>query len=205
MKNMMDALSKNFRKPEGILGKIAGKVMSWENQEINEWTVEKLEIQSGDNVLEIGYGPGYGIEYILSNYEGTSVDGADVSETMKEQAGKRLQSFIEEGRARLWAVDIEKAELEKESYDRVLSVNNYTIWDSPREGLENVVAALRPGGRAAITMQPRQEDAATEKTKKYAKQIQDDFLACGMENIEVSYKDVRPELTVCVTAVKPVK
>ncbi|WP_170289370.1 class I SAM-dependent methyltransferase [Metabacillus lacus] len=202
---MMDALSKNFRKPEGILGKIAGKVMSWENQEINEWTVEKLEIQSGDNVLEIGYGPGYGIEYILSNYEGTSVDGADVSETMKEQAGKRLQSFIEEGRARLWAVDIEKAELEKESYDRVLSVNNYTIWDSPREGLENVVAALRPGGRAAITMQPRQEDAATEKTKKYAKQIQDDFLACGMENIEVSYKDVRPELTVCVTAVKPVK
>lgn len=200
---MFDTFKKNFSKPKGIYGTIAGKIMAWENKEINEWTLAHLNLQSGDHVLEIGFGPGYSIEHMMKNYLSLKVDGVDVSETMKTQAEKRLKKQIGDGHVRLLLGDIEKIHLASGTFDKVLSVNNYTIWTKPRKGLQNLYDAMKPGGKIAITMQPREDDASANKTRMFGKQIHDDLKACGFKYIDLHFKDVYPELTVCVTAFKP--
>ena len=47
-----------FKKPEGFLGSIAGKLMATVGAEKNKWTLFLLNVNNGDNVLEIGFGPG---------------------------------------------------------------------------------------------------------------------------------------------------
>ncbi|WP_235867367.1 class I SAM-dependent methyltransferase [Priestia abyssalis] len=200
---MFKAFKKNFSKPEGIYGVITGKIMAWENKEINEWTLAHLNIQSGDHVLEVGFGPGYSIEHMMKNYLSLNVDGVDVSETMKTQAEKRLEKQSREGNVQLFLGDIEKVHLPSGTYDKVLSVNNYTIWNKPRKGLQNLYDAMKPGGKIAITMQPREDDASANKTRMFGKQIHDDLQACDFNNINLYFKDIHPELTVCVTAFKP--
>ncbi|MDQ0247448.1 cyclopropane fatty-acyl-phospholipid synthase-like methyltransferase [Bacillus fengqiuensis] len=200
---MFKEFKKSFSKPEGIYGTIAGKIMAWENKEINEWTLAHLNIQSGDHVLEVGFGPGYSIEHMMENYLSLKVDGVDVSETMKNQAEKRLEKQIRDGNVRLLLGDIEKIHLPTGIYDKVLSVNNYTIWNEPRKGLQNLYDAMKPGGKIAITMQPREDDASANKTRMFGKQIHDDLQAFGFKHIDLHFKDVYPELTVCVTGFKP--
>ncbi|HWO98927.1 MAG TPA: class I SAM-dependent methyltransferase [Bacillus sp. (in: firmicutes)] len=200
---MFETFKKNFSKPEGIYGAFAGKIMAWENKEINKWTIAHLNVQSGDHVLEVGFGPGYSIEHMMENYLSLKVDGVDVSETMKAQAEKRLEKYILDGNVRLFLGDIEKASLPRGTYDKVLSVNNYTIWSKPGKGLQNLYDAMKPGGKIAITMQPREKDASANKTRMVGKQIHDDLKACGFSNIDLFFKNVHPELTVCVTGVKP--
>jgi len=199
---MFSAFKKNFSKPKGFFGIIAGKIMAWENQTINKWTISRLKIKRGDTILEIGFGPGSSMGYMLKQYPQIKIDGVDVSDTMKEQAEKHLEAYVEAGKVNLITADAENVDLYHDYYDIILSVNNYTIWDNPRKGLENITSALKPGGTIAITMQPREEDASAEKTKMFGRQIQEDMSACGYENIKVGYKKVRPELTVCVTGRK---
>lgn len=200
---MFQTFKKSFSKPEGIYGAIAGKIMAWENKEINEWTIAHLNLRSGDHVLEVGFGPGYSIEHMTENYLSLKADGVDVSKTMKTQAEKRLKKQIGDGHVRLLLGDIKKIHLPIGIYDKVLSVNNYTIWTEPRKGLQNLYHAMKPGGKIAITMQPREDDASANKTRLFGKQIHDDLKACGFNNIDLHFKNVHPELTVCVTGFKP--
>ena len=53
-----------FGKPEGLFGKLAGFIMSTRpsNIERSDWGISLLDIQSTDNVLEIGFGPGIAIQ-----------------------------------------------------------------------------------------------------------------------------------------------
>ncbi|MCD7036078.1 class I SAM-dependent methyltransferase [Metabacillus sp. GX 13764] len=200
---MLGILKRSFSKPKGFFGSVAGHIMALENRTINKWTISRLKIKPGDCVLEVGFGPGYGMEHILKNYPAVKLDGLDASETMKEQAEKRLQKYVEEGTVKFMVCDVERAELEHSHYHKILSVNNYTIWKNPQNGLKRLCEALKPGGRMAITMQPREEGASPERTREFGRLIEGDMRTCGFQNITVKYKKVHPELTVCVTADKP--
>ncbi|MFC0274412.1 class I SAM-dependent methyltransferase [Metabacillus herbersteinensis] len=200
---MLKKFKKSFSKPKGFLGIVAGKIMAWENQTINKWTIAQLHIQRGDNILEVGFGPAYSMVFILNTYQDVQIDGIDVSEAMKNLAESKLEKEMIEGTVELYVSDIEKAQLKQEHYHKILSVNNYTIWNYPRRGLEVLMKSLKPGGKVAITMQPREENASSGKTRMFGKQIHDDLVACGFHEIKMDFKNVRPELTVCITAVKP--
>ncbi|MGO4076342.1 methyltransferase domain-containing protein, partial [Staphylococcus aureus] len=67
---------------------------------------------------------------------------------------------------RLYVGKIEKTRLPGEQYDKVLSVNNFTIWDDPKTGLLNLYHTLKPGGTLVIVMQPREKVADANRTKE---------------------------------------
>ncbi|MER0469072.1 class I SAM-dependent methyltransferase [Bacillus cabrialesii subsp. cabrialesii] len=197
---MINMLSKKFSKPKGIIGMIAGYIMAAENQTLNQWTIDQLGMTRGDSILEIGFGPGYCMQQMLKREKDVQLHGIDVSETMLKLAARRVKS---KG-VRLIQGSIETFPLTASFYDKVISVNNYTIWNDQTKGVKQIYRALKPGGRTAITMQPRETDASPEKTKSFGKQMIADFKAAGFEDIELQFKHIKPELSVCATAKKPV-
>src|SRR5262249_12503284 len=55
---------RQFGRPTGLVGRLVGLVMAmrYSNRERNRRTIELLDIQPDDRVLEIGFGPGLAIE-----------------------------------------------------------------------------------------------------------------------------------------------
>jgi cyclopropane fatty-acyl-phospholipid synthase-like methyltransferase len=199
---MFNILAKQFENPQGLLGKLAGKIMYAENRTINAWTFKKLNIKNKDRILEVGYGPGYGIKYVMNRCRCVYMDGADLSSDMAEQAGKRNKEWIEEGRVRLFTGDIHSLASDLDTYHKIISINNYPLWTKPRETLGMLYEITEPGGDIAITVQPREKGADSLITKDLAKIIEADLSAAGYEEIQTSFKDVRPVPAVCVTAKK---
>ncbi|RFU66410.1 class I SAM-dependent methyltransferase [Peribacillus saganii] len=197
---MLEAFAKQFCKPEGMLGKLAGKIMAVENRKINRWTLGRLGIMPGDYVLEIGFGPGFSLEEICRKEKNVMVDGVDVSDTMVETAAKRNEAAIENGDLRLYKGDVFTLKQQCHQYDKVLSVNNYPLWEKHEESLTRIHQLMKDGGRIAITVQPREEDATPEKTMALGIKIEQDLFNAGFRDISVKFKKVRPMLTVCVTA-----
>ncbi|MBK4205850.1 class I SAM-dependent methyltransferase [Bacillus subtilis] len=178
---------------------IAGYIMAAENQTLNQWTIDQLGITRGDSILEVGFGPGYCMQQMLNREKDIRLDGIDVSEAMLKLAARRVKTK----EVRLIQGSVETFPLNASFYDKVISVNNYTIWNDQTKGMKQIFRALKPGGKAAITMQPREADASPEKTKSFGRQMIADFKAAGFQDIELQFKNMKPELSVCATAKKP--
>ncbi|MGX9291932.1 class I SAM-dependent methyltransferase [Bacillus sp. A015] len=200
---MLSTLSKTFSRPKGWLGSIAGFIMANENKALNQWAIRHLELDDGEHILEIGYGPGYSMKHMLKHYEDLHIDGLDASSTMQEQAQSRVSKRSKGEPVQLYVGKIEKTRLPGEQYDKVLSVNNYTIWDDPKTDLLNLYHTLKPGGKIVIVMQPREKGADTNRTKEMGENILNDLQFAGFEHFSVEYEEIRPTLAVCVTAKKP--
>jgi cyclopropane fatty-acyl-phospholipid synthase-like methyltransferase len=160
---LLETLAKQFRKPDGILGRIAGLVMFFENRKINRWTIDRLAIQPGDYILEIGFGPGYAIEEMFQQHQNLKVDGIDLSETMLAAAYARNKKAAQRGRLKLYQGTIEEFHQQLYRYDKVISVNNYPLWKNKKKSLIRIHQLMKEGGKIAITVQPREEDASREK------------------------------------------
>ncbi|WP_225315558.1 class I SAM-dependent methyltransferase [Bacillus safensis] len=199
----MLSISKTFSRPKGWLGSIAGLIMANENKALNQWAIRRLDLTDGENILEIGYGPGYSIKHMLKHYEDLHIDGLDASSTMQEQAQSRVSKRAKDKQVRLYVGKIEKTRLPGEQYDKVLSVNNFTIWDDPKTGLLNLYHTLKPGGTLVIVMQPREKGADAKRTKEMGENILNDLQFAGFDQFSIEYEQIRPTLAVCVTAKKP--
>ncbi|WP_419881052.1 class I SAM-dependent methyltransferase [Peribacillus sp. B-H-3] len=197
---MIEILAKQFRRPDGLLGRLAGKIMLFENRRINRWTIDLLNIKPGDYLLEIGFGPGYAIKEIFRRHHNVKIDGIDVSVSMTKEAEKRNSKNAEEGRLQLYSGDVSDFKQDLYRYDKVFSVNNYPLWKNPKKELIRIHHLMKDGGTIAITVQPREEDASREKALSHAIEIEQALFHAGFRSISVKFKKIRPQLTVCVTA-----
>ncbi|MBW3113131.1 MULTISPECIES: class I SAM-dependent DNA methyltransferase [Bacillaceae] len=198
----MFSIQKHFKRPKGFLGWFVGKVMEFDNRKINNWSIKQLAIQNGERILEVGYGTGYCIRRISKLYPGSFVDGVDISDTMKETAQSKNEEAIEKGRVRLFVQDISQFELNDVQYDRILSVNNYPLWNDQKQALIHLYKMLKTDGTLLITVQPRGDEERDSKARVYGAEISQALQNTGFKNITVSYKDANPSLTVSVKGVK---
>ena len=66
-----------FAHPSGWLGRLAGRIMLWTNKQDD--VVSVLDVQPGDDVLEVGYGPGGLIRLIAARTEAGSIELSPVA------------------------------------------------------------------------------------------------------------------------------
>ncbi|MDE3091598.1 MAG: SAM-dependent methyltransferase, partial [Chloroflexota bacterium] len=84
--NVLRALAENHAHPKGWLGKVVGWRLSIVNRAANDWVVGLLDLTPTDHVLEIGFGPGVGIQRVAAIANAGFVAGVDSSEVMLQAA-----------------------------------------------------------------------------------------------------------------------
>src|SRR6266545_2442564 len=97
----MQSVTAQFGHPRGILGRIVGRIMAYENRERNEWAVSLLEARPNDRILEIGFGPGLAIHHLTLTSPARFIAGIDDSPIMLQQARRRNAAAIQSGRVEL--------------------------------------------------------------------------------------------------------
>jgi ubiquinone/menaquinone biosynthesis C-methylase UbiE len=147
----MTGLRDQFRQPHGRLGRLAGQVMAAANAGMNRFTVELLDVQPDDRILEIGFGPGDLIRRLAAGTPCAMIAGVDPSDVMLAQATKRNQAMIDEGRVQLQSGAISSLPYPDTSFTKVCSVNTIYFWPDPEADLREVHRVLEPGGHCYLT------------------------------------------------------
>lgn len=150
--NIKNRLMENtFCRPQGKLGRLGGWLMSLDRG-LPAWVLDLLEIAPSDAVLEVGSGPGVGLELAAARaYEGWVV-GVDLSETMLEMARRRNRGQIEAGRVELRLGAVDKLPFDNATFDAAVTLNSLHLWPDPVAGLREVRRVLQPGGRIAVAI-----------------------------------------------------
>src|SRR6516225_7533187 len=141
-------------RPQGVLGKLGGVIMARTNRAIAARVVELLNIQPSDRVLEVGFGPGVGIQLLAEKVTSGEVVGIDCSEEMVEQATARNAAAVECGRVELQRGSVERLPFANETFDKALAINSMQIWPDPVAALRQMQLMLKPGGTIALAFTP---------------------------------------------------
>lgn len=192
-----------FRRPSGLLGRLAGWVMSHRasNVERNRESVRLLDIQPTDRVLELGFGPGLAIAAAAERATSGHVHGLDHSATMVRMAARRNAAAIAEGRVTLQQGGAEGLALAGLPYDKIFAVNVDMFWPDRVAVLRKLREHLAPGGHLALTHQPRNRAASARDTQLAAERMAADLEAAGFRSVETDLIETHPVPTARVYGV----
>lgn len=149
---MMQTIKAQFHHPTGWLGHLVGRLMTIINRERVEWAVDKLNVQATDEILEIGFGSGLGIQALAKR--ASHVSGIDISAVMVQQARKRNAQAIRHSQVDIQQGVAEDIPFSENKFDKILTINVYHHWDDKALGLSECLRVLKADGTLAIVEQP---------------------------------------------------
>ncbi len=195
------------RKPTGFFGRLVANSMARGNEYEIAWTVSLLNIQADDHVLEVGFGPGVGIQLVSQQATNGLTAGVDLSKTMVQVARKRNADAIRAGRVELKQGDVAALPYGDASFDKAFAIHSIYFWPKATQGLQELRRVLKAGGLLAITVLPKDKWERTPPS--------DIFSLYGAGDIErlfseSGFREVRVETSpepekfpgVCVLGVK---
>lgn len=143
-----------FGRPDGVLGALGGRIMARGNDDVAEWVLALLGVESDDHVLDIGCGPGVGVRRTAEVVSDGFVAGIDPSETMVRQARKRNAAAIRDGRVEIGRGVAGDVPYTADLFDCALSINSMQVWPDAVTGLRELGRVVKSGGRVALAFTP---------------------------------------------------
>jgi ubiquinone/menaquinone biosynthesis C-methylase UbiE len=194
----MEHLKSQFGHPRGVVGWVVGHVLAIENRERIAWAIQQLDIQPADRVLEIGYGPGLGIEQAALH--AAHVAGLDVSEVMLSQARRRNAAGVDAGKIDLRQGDVRQLPFADHNFDKVFAINSYHIWPDGHAGLVEIQRVLKPDGAIGIIEQPPETITEAVVMQQRGDAIEKALTQAGFQQIELKCANLKRGWTVCALA-----
>lgn len=142
-------VGQQLRQPEGWAGAVLGRLMVWLNATPNRAALEALDVRPGDDVLEVGFGPGAALSALIRTGP-RRLCGLDPSRRMVEAAHRRFAAAMAAGTVEIAQGALPDLPWPDGSFDRILLVNVIYFLDSGNVDLSRLWRALRPGGRLVV-------------------------------------------------------
>lgn len=151
-------IARHFGHPRGLIGRLIGRGMARFNGDFNRWAVEEMRKAYGDQparIVELGSGPGVGLEAALRAFPSARLWGVDPSPEMISQSRKRNRGDVASGRLTLVNGGVESL-AELAPIDIAMANHVLYFWHQPSAELEQLQRFLRPGGILGLGYQLRQ-------------------------------------------------
>lgn len=121
---ILKTMMSNFGHPRGFVGQIIGWAMAVENRERIHWAVSLLDVRPNNHILEIGFGPGVGIERLAAPARDGFIADIDSSDMMVQQASHRNASAVKSWHVELKQGSAEKLPYADQMFNKVLTINS---------------------------------------------------------------------------------
>ena len=157
--------ARQLGKPDGEMGLAVGEAMNRMNGAVTEAVYDRLHLEPGHRVLEIGFGNGHLLPSLMRRAARLHYVGLDISATMEAEARRFNARLIAEGSAEFHLGTAEALPFDAATFNRVFAVNAYYFWPNPLGVLTGLRRVLRPDGFCLIAA----ADRATADSTPFAR------------------------------------
>lgn len=187
-----------LRKPSGKFAPQVGENMNYVNETLFDLTLEAMQLQDEESVLEIGFGTGKFFPKIFAEAKDLQVRGIDFSEEMVELAKTDNRKELSGG-----ALDIRWGRsndipFPNRTFDKVFCNMVIYFWDRAEPHLNEIHRVLKPEGRFYTGFRTRDSMLAFPFVKYgfnlYEEDEWEKILNRNGFSVKESIKKVDPEL-----------
>ncbi|XP_038675973.1 arsenite methyltransferase-like isoform X2 [Scyliorhinus canicula] len=158
MNRLTKRLTQQLGKPsQGLWGWLVNRYLEKKNRFLEVNAVKLCNIQPESVVLEVGFGPGLGLQEAAKRitYPKGKLYGVDYSDYMHSVTSRRLQADIRTGKVTLFLGSVEHIPLEDNVVDRVFHCNCYYFWPNQRAGSKEIHRVMKPESNPSPFRIPR--------------------------------------------------
>lgn len=152
------ALNRQAAHPRGFIGRMLGSIWVREHARLNLEVLDRLDIEAGHRVLEIGSGPGDALMKAARRARGGKAVGVDVSEVMVKLARARVQAARDVCSVEVRLRSGSALGIDGERYDRIFAVHSIYFWGDVDATFVQLATALAPGGKLVLAFRPDGDD-----------------------------------------------
>ncbi len=205
MSALRNTVVRQFSKPSGPLGHVAGWIMAarGSNRARSEWAVNLVAPRPGEELLEIGCGPGHALAFASTRAQGLKLTGIDHSAVMIGQATKRLRREAVGTEWSLFEGDLALLRQWPGRFDAIWWVNVVQFLPDMAAALARLRAALKPGGRLVTVYQPRHAHPTRADAERKAADVERAMRALGFGGVRAEILELKPVAAVAVVGLKP--
>ncbi|XP_050388760.1 uncharacterized protein LOC126807915 [Patella vulgata] len=195
MTGLVNRISLNLKNPQkGLVGWWLNSAFKKRNAYLEENAARLCNIQPDHKVLEIGFGPGCGLEaaYKYVKEGNGKIHGVDISEYMVEYASKSCHQLIQQNKLQILLSSVHHMPFNTDTFDRVFHVNSYYFWPSMKHSLREIYRVMKPGAIMVTTLNLKRLKIL--QSKGYFKHGNIDPLKymvalekTGFENVRIEY------------------
>ena len=153
---MFRQFMENFRQPKGLTGALVTRMMNVGHGAMTGQVLERLALEKGDTVLDIGCGGGGAIARMAAL--GATVYGIDYSPVSVRTAERTNRAAIREGRVRIQVASVDDLPFSEAMFDWVTAFETVYFWKNIQDNFSGVLSVLKPGGHFAIAVDAYMED-----------------------------------------------
>lgn len=152
-------MARQLRKPSGEAGIKTGLMMNKANAVLYDFTLDCMQLQNNERVLEIGFGNGYLFDKVLSRAAGLQLFGLDYSADMVRMAHEHNRELISKGFLSLTQGSSNSMPYPDGHFDKIFCINVVYFWDAPSPHLQEIKRVLKPGGQFFATVRSKESMA----------------------------------------------
>jgi len=160
---------KQFRKPTGWLGKIAGLGMNREHEKVWRWGLEHIAIQPDAVILDVGCGGGGAVKILAQATLRGKVCGVDYSEDVLFTAHRVNRALVKQGRVKIRHGSVSDLPFPDDTFDLATAFETTMFWPSLVDDLREVRRVLKPGGILLIANEAYADARFEERNAKWSR------------------------------------
>ncbi len=150
MKLFRAFLSQQLGFPSGWFGQLLLQFLNRSNAPMNDLVLQEIQLQSGDRILEIGFGGGDLIHKIVQTGQTSLIVGIERSPDALKIGQKRFQSFIQQGNVELHLADAMALPFPEHHFSKLCAVNTIYFWPDVPQVLNECRRVLSPSGKFVL-------------------------------------------------------
>lgn len=150
----LKALAEQLSNPKGEAGVLTGHSMNIANDNMIRHAIDAIDIQPQSTILEIGPGNGKHISYLFGIESSIQYYGADISDTMVQEANMLNADLVQNQKAVFQVSDGEKLDYPDLFFNTVFTVNTIYFWKDPKTYLQEISKILMSKGALIIAFIP---------------------------------------------------
>jgi SAM-dependent methyltransferase len=143
-------LAKHLGNPEGEIGKAVTANLNKFNAGAYSAALAKLGVNTGDRIIEIGFGNGREIPRVLSLSADVTYFGIDISDTMVADAAEFNAEVVRQGQVAVARGTSAAIPADANTFDKALAINTIYFWSNPSADLKEIRRVLRSDGRLVL-------------------------------------------------------
>jgi SAM-dependent methyltransferase len=143
-------LSRQVRKPGGLLGRRLVRAMNLTHAALTDWGLDQLAVGNTAAILDIGCGGGRTVHRLAALASGGNVIGLDYSATSVAASRDFNAKEVEAGQVRIELGSVAALPFADSTFDIVTAVETHYYWPDLPANVREILRVLKPGGTCAL-------------------------------------------------------